>query len=183
LVHPSDPNLYKIGVTVLPPEKRLARHNHDHDEYPGQVVKETGQKWNLKTFIAVPDPYWAERAFWGAVPYSLVPLRRGIEVEAMEWKHVQKGLDAAKIAGERAPPPPRPTPVRNRDWMLKRLEGTGIAMIGHYRGLLTSIEFLCKKDHVFQESPGVVADRRSCPCCVDWNWLRGPRKGLRPSLR
>ena len=27
LAHPSDPDLYKIGVTVLRPEKRLAQHN------------------------------------------------------------------------------------------------------------------------------------------------------------
>ena len=70
LVHPSDPDLYKIGVTILHPEKRLAQHNSQFDKYAGQVVKETGQKWEIKKFIAVPDPYWAEKVFWGATPIS-----------------------------------------------------------------------------------------------------------------
>jgi T5orf172 domain len=33
LVHPSDPDLYKIGVTILHPEKRLAQHNYNFEEY------------------------------------------------------------------------------------------------------------------------------------------------------
>lgn len=102
-MHPSDPDLYKIGVTVLQPEKRLAQHNNQHDKYAGQVVKETGQKWELKTYIAVPDPYWAERAFWGATPFPDLPFRRGVEIEKMDWPLVQKGLDAAKKAGIRPP--------------------------------------------------------------------------------
>src|SRR5438552_14312053 len=73
LVHPSDPDLYKIGVTILKPEKRLAQHNSQLEKYAGQVVNETGQKWGIKTFVAVPDPYWAEKAFWGATPISLMP--------------------------------------------------------------------------------------------------------------
>jgi hypothetical protein len=43
LVHPSDPDLYKIGVTILHPEERLAQHNLQYDEYAGRIVKETGQ--------------------------------------------------------------------------------------------------------------------------------------------
>ena len=183
LVHPSDPDLYKIGVTILHPEKRLAQHNRQDEKYAGTIVKETGQKWELKTYIAVPDPYWAERAFGGATPFPDIPHRGGIEVEKMEWQLVQKGLDAAKKAGVRPPPVPRTTPARNREWMLKELEGTGITMIGRYRGLVRGMEFECEKGHVFKESAGVVANRKSCPCCVDWNWLSGPRKGLRASLR
>src|SRR5205807_7124311 len=93
LVHPSDPDLYKIGVTVLRPEKRLAQHNSQLDKYAGRIVKETGQKWELKTYIAVPDPSWAERAFWGATQVSVMPFRRGIEVEKIPWKEVQAGLN------------------------------------------------------------------------------------------
>jgi hypothetical protein len=33
LAHPSDPDLYKIGVTILHPEKRLAQHNYNFEEY------------------------------------------------------------------------------------------------------------------------------------------------------
>jgi hypothetical protein len=67
--------------------------------------------------------------------------------------------------------------------MQGQLNGTGITMLGHYAGLIKSMEFQCSKGHIFKESAGVVADRKSCPCCVDWNWLSGPRKGIRASLR
>jgi len=122
LVHPSDPDLYKIGVTTLHPEKRLAQHNRDYEEHAGQIVKETGQKWELKTYIAVPDPYWAERAFWGATPFPDFPFRGGIEVEKMEWQLVQKGLDAAARAGVRPPQPP-PRVAKSRTWVNAQLEG------------------------------------------------------------
>ncbi len=64
LVHPSDPDLYKVGQTTCHPEERLAEHNNNYEEYAGQIVKKTGQKWEIKTYIAVPDPYWAEMIFW-----------------------------------------------------------------------------------------------------------------------
>ena len=167
MVHPSHPNLVKIGQTTLKPEERLAQHNSRYEEYAGQVVKETGQKWELKTYVAVPDPSWAETVFWGATPVTDFPFRRGIEVEKMEWKYVQAGLDAAKKAGKRPPPKPRTTPARNREWMVKRLEGTGITMIGRYRGLVTGVEFQCTMGHIFKESAGVVAyGTKSCPHCV-----------------
>jgi hypothetical protein len=183
LVHPSDPNLYKIGVTLLQPEKRLAQHNRDFEKYAGQIVNQTSQKWELKTYIAVPDPYWAEAIFWGATGLADMPGGVTIEVRKMEWKWVQAGLEAAKKAGARPPPRPRFGPVRNREWMINQLEGTGITMLGSYHGLVASTEFQCERGHVFKESPGVVANRKSCPCCVDWNWLSGPRKGVRASLR
>jgi hypothetical protein len=99
------------------------------------------------------------------------------------WQLVQRGLDAAKKAGVR-PQPVQPTkPVRNREWMINLLEGTGITMIDRYRGLVTGIEFQCEKGHVFKESPGVVAYRKSCPCCVEWSYLSDRGWGLRASLR
>ena len=181
LVHPSDPNLFKIGVTVLHPEQRLAQHNSNYKEYAGKIVKETGQQWELKIYIAVPDPYWAESAFWGATHFSVLPGGVTVEIQKMEWKLVQSGLAAAQNAGVR--PPPRPKSVtRNHAWLVNQLEGTGITMLGRYRGLITGIEFRCQQDHVFKESPGVVVNRKSCPCCVDWGWLRGPRAGLRESF-
>jgi hypothetical protein len=182
LVHPSDPDLYKIGVTVLQPEKRMAQHNRQSDKYAGKVVEATGQKWELKTYIAVTDPYWAEAMFWGATPFAESFGGVTIEVQKMEWKWVWAGLEAAKKAGTRPPPRPRFGPVRNREWMLQVLEGTGITMIGIYRGLQTFVEFQCEKNHRFKESPGLLANRKSCPCCVDWGDSRGPRKGLRATL-
>ena len=68
LVHPSNPNLYKVGVTVLTPEKRLTQHNRSFETYAGQIVQETGEEWALKLFIEVPDPYHSEKAFFGIDP-------------------------------------------------------------------------------------------------------------------
>ena len=81
LTHPSDPKLIKIGQTTRDPNERLAEHNSNYEEYTGQVVKETGQKWVLKTYIPVIDPYYAETVFWGATGIAAVPFRRGIEIE------------------------------------------------------------------------------------------------------
>lgn len=180
LVHPSDPSLYKIGVTVLHPEQRLAQHNQLHDSYAGRVVQQTGQTWQLKTFIEVEDPYWAEKAFWAATPISDIPYRNGVEVERLEWQDVLAGLQSAHRAGVRPPVVP---PKRNREWMLRQLEGTGISMVGPYRGLITNVEFECQQGHLFKEMPGLLANLKSCPCCQDWGYSGGFRKGLRPSLR
>ncbi len=163
LMHPSDPDLYKIGATILHPEERLVQDNRLFDEYPGQVVKETGQEWELKTYIAVPDPNWAKVVFWGATGLAEIPYRSGIEVETMKWSTVQAGLDAVKKAGVR---PPKKKPRRDRDWMVNQLEGSGLALIGTYRGLLTRVEFQCGQGHVFKESPGLVANRKWCPRCM-----------------
>lgn len=181
LIHPSDPDLYKIGVTILQPEERLAQHNSQFDKYAGNVVKETGQEWQLKTYIEVEDPYWAEKAFWGATHIPDIPYLSGIEVQQMDWQLVVRGLEAAKKAGIR--PPPEKKATKNSEWMLEQLEGTGISMIGRYSGLIRGMEFQCEKGHVFKDSPGLVADRKSCPCCADWGWRSGPRRGIRTSLR
>jgi hypothetical protein len=104
LVHPSHPDLYKIGVTTRKVELRLAQHNHDYTRLTGRIVKETGQKWELKEYHAVPDPYWAESVFWGTTHFADIPYRYGVEVERMDWGQIQKGLDAAKKAGVRPGP-------------------------------------------------------------------------------
>jgi hypothetical protein len=165
LVHPSDPDLYKIGVTILDPKKRLAQHNRQFDKYAGQVVKETGQKWELKTYIEVPDPYLAERTFWAATPTSLMPGGAAIEVGRMEWEWVRAGLNAAMKAGARVGSTLRAPSVRNHEWMLTQLEGTGITIIGRYHGLIRGTDFQCEKGHQFTEAAGVVAYRKSCPLC------------------
>lgn len=178
LTHPSDANLYKVGVTILSPEKRLAQHNQQLEKYAGMVVKETGLKWEIKTVLEVEDPYWAEKAFWSATWVSDVPFRGGTEVWKMDWATVELGLAAAKKAGVRPSKPAKL--VRNRDWMLKQLEGTGITMLSKYGGLLKKIEFQCEKGHIFVDNPTPVAERKTCPCCVEWqNWWG---KGLRKSL-
>lgn len=168
LVHPSDPNLYKIGRTTRKPEERLAQHNSDDKELTGQIVKKTGQKWKLKECFAVSDPVYAEAAFWEAMHTVLGGSERGkVELIAcMGWGPLQMCLDEAKKVGMRPPPKSRTRPLRNREWMVKQLEGTGITMIGRYRGLITAVEFQCAKGHIFKNSAGVVAYRKLCPHCA-----------------
>lgn len=168
LVHPSDSNLVKIGRTTLKPEERLAQHNCNDEELTGQIAKETGQKWELKECIAVHDPAYAEAVFWEATGLeSTLHRPNGIEVIPLigGWGWLQMALDKARKAGIRPSPKPRTRPVKNREWMIKQLEGTGITMIGRYRGLITGVEFQCAKGHVFKESAGVVAYGKSCPLC------------------
>lgn len=165
LVHPSDPNLYKIGQTTQHPQKRLAEHNSNYAEYTGQIVKETGQKWELKLYVAVPDPYWAETVFWGATPFANIPFRRGIEVEKMEWKWVQAGLDAAKKAGVR---PPKQLPdwvYAYTKWMNKRLEGREITLVGHVTSRSGKATFRCSNGHQWRTRSTDVAEGEGCPQC------------------
>jgi hypothetical protein len=167
LVHPSDPDLYKVGVTILQPEKRLAQHNRQYEKYAGQIVKETGQKWELKTYVAVPDPYWAERAFWGATHFPDIPYRGGIEVERMEWGLVQKGLEAAKKAGVRPGPGPLPDHVYAYTASIKRrLEGRGITLLGCVRSIVSGkSNFRCSNGHVWRTTPLHVGEGQGCPEC------------------
>jgi len=165
LVHPSDPDLYKIGVTVLHPKARLAQHNRQYEEYVGKIVKETGQKWEIKTYIAVPNPYWAEVAFWGATGLAEIPGRGGIEVQKMDWKSVEAGLAAASNAGER---PPGPVPVwvhAYAVWMNKRLEGRGITLLGHVRSRFGKSNFQCGNGHQWRAVPNDMAEGAGCPRC------------------
>lgn len=169
LVHPSDPNLYKIGVTVLPPEERLAQHNTQFDTAAGRIVQGTGQPWAIKTVIEVPDVYWAERAFWGSTGLTDIPGGVSVEVHRLDWdRYVQPGLNAAMKAGVR-PPPTRTWPVKNKEWMLSQLEGTGITIRFNYRGPKWPIQFQCAQGHVFKAFPSDVAKHKSCPHCAgDW---------------
>jgi hypothetical protein len=110
--------LYKIGVTIVERGKRIAQHNRNFEEYAGKVVQEADQRWELKTYLEVPDLYWAEKAFWGATIYGVLPGRGGVGVKRMEWAWVEQGLNAAKKAGVRPLPLPRTTAVRNREGCL-----------------------------------------------------------------
>ena len=166
LVHPSDPLLVKIGQTTRHPEERLAEHNCNYEEYTGQIVKETGQKWELKAYIAVPDPSWAETVFWGATPSTDIPFRQGIEVDKMEWKWVQAGLNAAKKAGVRTPPKPLPDWVYAYTvWMQKRLKGRDITLVGHVTSRSGKATFRCNNGHEWQTRSAYVAEGKGCPQC------------------
>jgi len=167
LVHSSDPDLYKIGITTRKPEQRLAQHNDDYTQIAGRIVKETGQKWELKEYHAVPDPYWAERVFWGTTPFADIPYRYGVEVERMDWKQVQIGLDAARRAGVRPGPDPLPDHVYAYTASIKkRLEGRGITLLGYVRSILSGkANFRCSNGHEWQTAPMHVGEGQGCPEC------------------
>lgn len=167
LVHPSDPTLCKVGMTTRHPEERLAEHNSRHEEYTGRIVKETGQKWELKAHIAVPDTYWAEAVFWGATGLADIPYRRGIEIANLEWKSVQAGLDAVRKAGVRPPPGPVPDYIfAYNAWMTKRLVGRGISLIGDVRSKTGKSDFRCESDHEWRTVPIQIAEEgKGCPQC------------------
>ena len=166
LTHPSKPDLYKVGQTIRHPQVRLAEHNSGYDKYAGQIVKETGQKWELKTYISVPDPYWAEAVFWNTTPFAVLPYRYGIEVQVMPWEEVQKGLVAARKAGLRPPPGPIPDHIyAYRAWMNKRLYGRGITLIGEVRSKAGKSNFRCSNGHQWRTTPMNVAKGEGCPHC------------------
>ena len=103
LVHPFIWTFTRSARLRRHPQERLVKHNSDYGEHAGRIVKETGQKWELKTYIAVPDQNWAETVFWGATGLADTPFRQGIEIASMEWKVVQAGLEVSKKAGVRPP--------------------------------------------------------------------------------
>lgn len=166
LTHPSDLDLYKIGITTRKPEQRLAQHNSDYTKLAGSIVKETGQKWELKEYHAVPDPYWAESVFWGATKFADIPYRYGVEIERMSWEEVQAGIDAAIQAGVRPPPPPQPDHVyAYTASMRKRLEGRDITLLGYVRSFNGKANFRCSNGHEWRTTPRYVAEGEGCPKC------------------
>ena len=167
LVHPSDPDLYKIGITIREPEQRLSQHNSDYTQLTGCVVNETGQKWELKEFHAVPDPYWAEYVFWGTTPFADIPYRYGIEVERMDWAQVQKGLEVAKKAGVRPSQGSVPDHVYAYTASIrKRLEGRGITLLGYVKSIISGkANFRCSNGHEWRTTPSLVGEGQGCPEC------------------
>jgi hypothetical protein len=166
LTHPSDPSLYKVGITIRDPIQRLAEHNRDFTQAAGRIVQETGQRWEIKEYHAVADPYLAERVFWGATPYADIPYREGIEIQRMCWHEIQAGLSAAKTA--RMPPHPA-----LNDWvyaytasMKKRLAGRDITLLGYVKSMASGkASFRCSNGHEWRTCPLDVAEGAGCPEC------------------
>lgn len=168
LTHPSDPNLYKIGVTVLEPKKRLAQHNRDFSKAAGRIVQETGQKWELKEYHAVPDPYGAEGAFWRSTKFADIPYRGGVEVERMSWEEVQRGLAAAKsvcLLSEKTPTGLQDSVYAYTASMKKRLEGRDIALLGYVTSKSGKSKFRCNNGHEWRTRSILVAEGEGCPEC------------------
>ena len=159
------PGEYKIGVTTQKVEKRLLQHNTNYSKIAGQVVKDTGHKWELKEYHSVEDVYYAENAFWGATGVADIPYRGGVEIFPMDWEAVERGLNAAKNAGVRPLPTESSKLVHNREWMEKELVGTGIKLIGERFNHIQYTEFQCVKGHVFRAIPRILANNKLCPVC------------------
>jgi len=96
LTHPSEHDLYKIGVTTREPLKRLAEHNTNYAKLTGKIVKETGQKWVLKEYHPVENIYAAESLFWGHSPFADIPFLNKEEVWNMTWEQVEYALNIVK---------------------------------------------------------------------------------------
>jgi hypothetical protein len=145
----------------------LAQHNGDYTQIAGRIVKQTGQKWELKEYHAVPDPYWAESVFWGTTHFADIPYRYGVEVERMDWGQIQKGLDAAKKAGVRPGPEPLPDHVYAYTASIrKRLEGRGITLLGYVRSIISGkSNFRCSDGHEWRTTPRLVGEGQGCPEC------------------
>jgi hypothetical protein len=167
LIHPSDPELFKVGVTVRSPRERLAQHNAKRDRVAGRVVTETGQPWELKEFHPVPDPYFAESVFWNNTTAGYIPFRGGVEVERMPWAEVERALEAAKSAGVRPPRRELPTHVYAYTAQIKRrLSGRGINLHGHVNSIISGRnDFSCINGHRWRTTPRVVGEGGGCPEC------------------
>ncbi len=166
LTHPSNPNLYKVGQTTRNPAERLAEHNCNYEEYAGRLVKETGQKWELKEYHAVPDPAWAETVFWSATGLKDIPFRGVIEIETMTWEQVQKALDVAKKAGVRPPAKELQDYVyAYTAWMKKRLVGRDITLVGNVTSRSGKATFRCSNGHQWRTRSAFVAEGEGCPEC------------------
>ena len=167
LTHPSDPDLYKIGITTRTLQERLAQHNSDYSQLAGRIVKETGQIWELKEYHPVPDPYYSESVFWSTTRFVDIPYRRGVEIETMSWEEVEEALDAAKNAGLRPAPPKQPDHIYAYTAQIrKRLEGRGIALIGYVRSIGSGkSDFRCINGHQWRTTPRLVGEGEGCPEC------------------
>jgi hypothetical protein len=95
LTHPSEDDLYKIGVTIRDPLKRLAQHNTNYKQLTGRIVKETGQKWILKEYHPVENIYATESLFWAHTPFADMPFLNKEEVWNMKWEEVEYALKSA----------------------------------------------------------------------------------------
>ena len=186
LSHPSDTNLFKIGVTRRHPSIRLQEHNTQFGEACGVLVKETGVEWVLEKFIQVDDVFNAEHAFWKRPPLTEIPYAYSNELLKLspdtELNHgwIADGFEAAEKIGVRAdlsiPPIPKTKPKRGAEWIKKQLENTGIRPIKGYGNGVTNEWFVCKHSHKFKISGYVLVGgykllrKPSCPVCNPENF-------------
>ena len=171
LTHPSDPDLYKVGMTTQTPQERLAQHNNNFNRPAGRIVKETGQKWEIKEYHEVVDPLYAEAVFWNHFRIPEIPFQSSVEIALMPWEQVQAGIKLALEAGERPPPPPialeQPNYVyANSAKIRRRHEGRDITLLTYVKSMRSGkADFRCNSGHVWREVPEIVGIGDGCPVC------------------
>lgn len=160
LTHPDYEKLVKVGRTTQTVEKRLAQHNTSG--VTGEIVKETGKKWEIYHYVCVLDTVEAEALFWDVICQN-------------RWKHeelVEIGTDWAMQALYDCINPyikkPEPLPYyvyANTAWMKRRLEGRGITLVGYCRSGGTQSTFRCSNGHEWRTVSDNVAEGEGCPQC------------------
>jgi predicted GIY-YIG superfamily endonuclease len=163
LTHSSMREVFKVGVTAQKVEKRLAQHNSNYSQVVGQVVKETGIKWEIKEYHPVSDIYTAEAVFWAATGIADIPYRNGVELFPMDEKTLRIGIEAAKNSGVASRI--KKKAKYDRDWMAGELEGSGISHVGQRFNHVQYTEFKCEHGHVFKAIPRILANNKWCPVC------------------
>lgn len=173
LIHPSDSNLIKVGMTTRTPEARLKEHNTQFDKAAGKVVEASGQKWMIKESFAVEDTYNAESAFFHRSPLTEIPYALNNELLTlngdMNWDWVNKGLEAAKSAGIRKdikqPPIPKPKQSKFGREIESQLKDSNLKPLNGFGNGITKVAFECLNGHVFKLDGRTVARLPFCPVC------------------
>ncbi|WP_436037029.1 GIY-YIG nuclease family protein [Variovorax paradoxus] len=63
LVHPSDPDLYKVGVTILEPGERLAQHNQNSASTRARSFRRQASFGSSRRLSKLPIPIGQRRRF------------------------------------------------------------------------------------------------------------------------
>ena len=178
LIHPSDSNLIKVGMTTRHPKIRLKEHNTQFDKAAGKIVETTGQEWVIKEFFTVKDVYNAESAFYERSPFNspVFGIGRGGRTEIIKlidgggitWDWVQEGLKLAKTVGIRRdlsePPKTKPKPKKGSEWIEKQLKDSGLKPLKGFGGI-QKVKWICSKGHVFKLDGRTLVRFPFCPIC------------------
>jgi len=174
LIHPSDPNLIKVGMTTRNPKIRLKEHNTQFDKAAGKVVEATGQKWVIKEFYPVEDTYNAESAFFHRSPLTEIPYILGNELLKLDdkfitWDWVNQGLEVAKSVGIRRdtsqPPIPKPKPKKGAQWIEDQLKDSGLSPLKGFGNGIRKVAFECPNGHIFKLDGRTLVRFPFCPIC------------------
>ena len=160
LTHPDYEKLVKVGRTTQTVEKRLAQHNTRGAT--GEIVKETGKKWEIYHYVRLLDTVEAEARFWDAICQPRLKHEELVEI-GTDWA-MQALNDCIKPYIKKPEPLPDWVYV-NTAWMNRRLEGRGITLVGYCRSRFTKSTFRCSNDHEWRTVSDDVAEGEGCPQC------------------